>query len=88
MCPVRIDLAGLLVEQRSRNVRPSRLERLGVKLFVFMMSSESRYLWFSRLAYWLARPFVREGRIKRLPLFSNWTRFRDFPAPKGGARRN
>jgi len=81
VCPVRIDLPRLLVEQRSKIVPSSRLERIGVRLFTLVMSSKNRYRWASRLAYWLSRPFVREGRIERLPLFSSWTRFRDFPAP-------
>jgi L-lactate dehydrogenase complex protein LldF len=86
VCPVRIDLPHLLLEQRKNVVEgpksaTKRLERIGVRLFTYVTSSERRYRWASRLNYWLSRPFARAGRIRWEPGLSQWTRFRDFPAP-------
>ena len=33
-----------------------------------------------RIARVLQRPFVRDGAIRSLPLFGDWTRTRDLPA--------
>jgi L-lactate dehydrogenase complex protein LldF len=90
VCPVRINIPRLLLEQRSKVITgeevswsPSRpvIERLLVRLFVYMMSSERRYRFGSRLAYWLSRPFVVDGMMPRPPGLSAWSRFRNFPAP-------
>ena len=90
VCPVRIDIPRLLLEQRKKVVSgegpvpyvPRRpMERLMVRLFVTVMSSERRYRFATRLAYWLSRPFVTNGMMRRPPGLSAWARFRDFPAP-------
>ena len=96
VCPVRIDIPRLLLEQRKKVVSgegpvppfrfvrfvPRRpMERLMVRLFVALMSSERRYRFATRLAYWLSRPFVTNAVMRRAPGFSAWARFRDFPAP-------
>lgn len=90
VCPVRIDIPHLLLEQRRQVIAgegvsrsPSRpvIERLVVRLFAYMMSSERRYRFGSRLAYWLSRPLVVDGMMPKAPGLSAWSRFRDFPAP-------
>ena len=93
VCPVRIDIPRLLLEQRKKVVSgealsaclalcPRRpMERLLVRLFVYVMSSERRYRLATRLAYWLSRPFVVNAVMRRPPGLSAWARFRDFPAP-------
>jgi L-lactate dehydrogenase complex protein LldF len=93
VCPVRIDIPRLLLEQRKKVVSgegpvpfvpfvPRRpMERLLVRLFVTAMSSERRYRFATRLAYWLSRPFVTNGMMRRPPGLFAWARFRDFPAP-------
>ncbi len=87
VCPVRINIPHLLLEQRNKVVASapvsakSSMERFLVRLFVFAASSESRYRWVTRMAYWLLRPLAREGQLQWLPFFSGWTGFRDFPAP-------
>jgi L-lactate dehydrogenase complex protein LldF len=80
-CPVRIDLPHLLLEQRKNVVQGATWEAAPVKLFTFLASSRRLYGLASRVSYWLLRPFVREGRLRRVPFLSRWTRFRDFPAP-------
>ncbi len=85
VCPVRIDIPHLLLEQRKQVVQkklPSKgFERILVRLFTAMASSPSRFRLVGRLSYWLSRAFVREGRIRKAPLLTPWTRSRDFPAP-------
>jgi L-lactate dehydrogenase complex protein LldF len=86
VCPVRIDLPSLLLEQRRRVVTDGRglrrrVERLLVRLFVFVMASPRRYRLATRLLYLLSRPFVRGGRTFRPPGIGAWTRLRDLPPP-------
>ncbi|MCP4657445.1 MAG: lactate utilization protein, partial [bacterium] len=86
VCPVRIDLPGLLLEQRRKVVDETpgagrRIERILTRLFVAVMASERRYRWMTRMLTWVSRPFVRRGRSWRPPGISGWTRFRDLPAP-------
>jgi L-lactate dehydrogenase complex protein LldF len=80
VCPVRINIPLLLLEQRKNVVEApalaaDRLQRLGMRLFAYMASSERRYRWASRVGHWYLR------RFRRGPLLTPWTRFRDFPAP-------
>jgi L-lactate dehydrogenase complex protein LldF len=79
VCPVRINIPHLLLEQRKNVVEspPKRLENVGVRLFTWVASSERRYRWASRMSRWFL------GRFRRVPLLAPWTRFRDFPAPSG-----
>lgn len=87
VCPVRINIPHLLLEQRRKIVSGedgatrSFWEAWMVKLFAFTMSSPVRYRLASRLSYWLSRPFVTGGVIRHPPGLSAWSRFRDFPAP-------
>lgn len=86
VCPVRIDLPGLLLEQRRKVVAKTRgagrrIERILTQLFVAVMASERRYRWLTRVLDWVSRPWVRRGRSWRPPGISGWTRFRDLPAP-------
>ncbi|MEE8523056.1 MAG: LutB/LldF family L-lactate oxidation iron-sulfur protein [Thermoanaerobaculia bacterium] len=91
VCPVRIDLPKLLLAQRRQVVEPAPSEgagkrpakhgeRLLVRFFGFVASSEIRYRWAFRLGYWLSLPLAR-GRWWRPPFLGGWTRWRDFPAP-------
>jgi L-lactate dehydrogenase complex protein LldF len=87
VCPVRIDIPHLLLEQRKHVVQkklPSRgLERILVRIFKATASSASRFHVAGRLSYWMLRLFVRKGRIPKAPMLTSWTRSRDFPAPAG-----
>ncbi|MGH2701006.1 MAG: lactate utilization protein B [Actinomycetota bacterium] len=88
VCPVKINIPKVLVHLRGRVVdehrsmarRSGKLESTGMKILAFVFSSPR---WFS-LAQGAARlglrPFMRSGRIKRLPLaLAGWTRTRDAP---------
>jgi L-lactate dehydrogenase complex protein LldF len=87
VCPVRINIPHLLLEQRRKIVSgedgvPRRpWEQRMMRLFAYVMSSPSRYRIASRWSYWLSRPFVRNGVMPHPPGLSAWSRFRDFPAP-------
>lgn len=82
VCPVRINIPHLLLEQRKKVVTEvkGKHNRL-IRWFSFVNGSERTYRWVARLAYWLSRPFAREGRMRSAPALSKWTRIRDFPAP-------
>ena len=84
VCPVRINIPHLLLEQREKVVSGDGASRLGerimVRLFAFVMSSPIRYRFASRLSYWLSHPFVINGVMSHPPGLSAWSRFRDFPA--------
>ena len=65
---------------------PDVTEKLSAWSYQRIMSGRLTLALFRRLALLFQRPFVREGRIRRLPFppFSRWTRARDMPvmAPK------
>jgi len=83
-CPVRIDIPKMLVELR-REIDEARIapwtERLAYGLMERVLASPTLYRWSKPLARLLQRPFVRDGRIRSVPLaFTEWTRTRDLPA--------
>lgn len=88
VCPVKIDIPGLLVHLRGRVVDTRRRrpvptrEALLMRGVAWSMGDQRRFeRALIRRARW-ARVFVREGRIRRLPgLFGKWTDARDLPAP-------
>jgi L-lactate dehydrogenase complex protein LldF len=82
VCPVRIDIPRMLVELRaglaeSRQV--GALERALARLAGRALASPALFRLGARLARLLQRPFVRDGRIRRLPLLGGWTAARDLP---------
>lgn len=80
VCPVRIDLPKLLLEQREKVIEegPDRSgESRLMKLYVFTMTSAWRYRWALRLFAWASRVFA----LGRLPGFSGWAASRDLPVP-------
>jgi L-lactate dehydrogenase complex protein LldF len=83
VCPVRIDIPRMLVELREHLDR-GRIapwsERMVFRAARLGMQSPALF----RLGAWvgrrLQRPFLREGRLRRLPLFfGKWTATRDLP---------
>jgi L-lactate dehydrogenase complex protein LldF len=82
-CPVRIDIPKMLIELRRGGVETRTApwaERVVFRVFATVLKRPARYRWAVRLARLLQRPFVRQGAIRRLPLFLGlWTQTRDLP---------
>jgi L-lactate dehydrogenase complex protein LldF len=83
-CPVRIDIPRMLIELRkdldARRLAPWT-ERVVFKAFAWLLRRPALYRMAAPLARLGQRPFLRNGRIARLPLFfGDWTRTRDLPA--------
>jgi len=91
VCPVKIDLPGLLVHLRDRAMRGDLvgegvsargLQKIAMRMWAFAMETPGRYRLASRLLRVGLRPFVRHGWIRHLPgPAAGWTGARDFPAP-------
>jgi len=84
-CPVRIDLPRMLLDlrddevQRVPPVAPPAL-RWGFRLYRWVAGVPALYRLAARMARFLQRPFVHDGRIAALPEpLAGWTDFRDFP---------
>jgi L-lactate dehydrogenase complex protein LldF len=82
-CPVRIDIPRMLVELRrevgERRLAPWR-ERALFGAFGRLLQHPALYRLAAPLGRLLQRPLVRDGRIRRMPLFlADWTRTRDLP---------
>ena len=82
-CPVRIDIPRMLIELR-REVDEKRIapwiERVVFTSVGWLLARPLLYGLAGRIARVLQRPFVRDGAIRSLPLFGDWTRTRDLPA--------
>ena len=84
VCPVGIDLVGLLLRTRRMyraNTGGSMGLRLGLKIYTWLAASARRFRTAQRLGSLITRPIHPPGSwIKRLPPpISAWTRARDFP---------
>jgi L-lactate dehydrogenase complex protein LldF len=83
VCPVRIDIPRMLVELREHLDR-GRIapwsERMVFRAARLGMQSPALFRLGARMGRRLQRPFLREGRLRRLPLFfGKWTATRDLP---------
>ncbi len=83
VCPVKIDLPRMLLELRGRAVRAGLagwMDRVFARAWAFVMGSPARLRVLGGLGRLLQRPFVRRGRIERLPYpISGWTAYRSAP---------
>jgi L-lactate dehydrogenase complex protein LldF len=82
-CPVRIDIPRMLIELR-RQVDVAHIapwpERVVFKTLARLLQRPALYRLSARVGRLMQRPFVREGRIRSLPLFfGRWTLTRDLP---------
>jgi L-lactate dehydrogenase complex protein LldF len=80
VCPVKIDIPGVLLHLRSRAVdaKASRPERALMRAVRWVFGGARRFEWAERLGRVAQRPLVRRGRISRLPPpLDGWTRTRD-----------
>jgi len=83
VCPVRIDIPRMLVELRENldreKIAPAS-ERLVFKAFRGLLLSETAFKLSARIGRLAQRPFVRNGKLRSLPLFfGKWTATRDLP---------
>src|SRR4029453_16260378 len=83
VCPVRIDIPRMLVELREHLGREKIApwsERVVFRALRRLLMSEPASRVSARAGRLLQKPFVRQGRLRGLPLlFGRWTRTRDLP---------
>jgi L-lactate dehydrogenase complex protein LldF len=80
VCPVRIDIPGILVHLRGKAVSATRRpgERIAFTLAGAAFGGARRFALAGRIGRLVQRPFVRGGRIRALPgPLGAWTRTRD-----------
>ena len=87
VCPVRIPLPRMMRSWREReferHLSPATV-RGGLAFWAFFAKRPVLYGWATGLAgRMLAFLGASAGRFRWLPLASEWTRYRDFPAPQG-----
>jgi L-lactate dehydrogenase complex protein LldF len=84
VCPVKIDLPGMLAELRGRAVRAGRvtlLDRLFARAWTAVMASPVRLRVAGAVGRLVQRAVVRDGRIDTLPYpLSGWTVYRTAPS--------
>jgi L-lactate dehydrogenase complex protein LldF len=89
VCPVKINIPRILVHLRGRVVDEHRhtargrlaTETIAMRILGALFGGPRRFGAAQRVARVGQRPFVREGRISRLPIgLSGWTRTRDIPS--------
>jgi L-lactate dehydrogenase complex protein LldF len=82
VCPVKVDIPGLLVRLRARTRRTQPLlKRVAMRAWKWMMKSPTRYRW---AQWWLPRllPDCRDGWSRGGPgPLGAWTHSRDLPIP-------
>ncbi|HEX4210865.1 MAG TPA: LutB/LldF family L-lactate oxidation iron-sulfur protein [Candidatus Binataceae bacterium] len=93
ICPVKIDIPRILLHLRWQEglagsilkwPRRQRRARNGLARFARMARYPRTMRLFGRLGGLLLRPFSRDGYLRWMPPpFNQWTRGRDFPAPRG-----
>jgi L-lactate dehydrogenase complex protein LldF len=82
VCPVRIDIPGILVHERGKVVRRRRpgVEGRALRALARAFSSAERYERAQRTTRALQRPIVRSGRLRWLPgPLAGWGRSRTLP---------
>jgi L-lactate dehydrogenase complex protein LldF len=83
VCPVEIDLHHHLLHNRRNAVRAgthSFAERLGFRIWRWVMSSARRFRWFGALGKWALRLMQRLGLMRTaLDPMRPWTEFREMP---------
>jgi L-lactate dehydrogenase complex protein LldF len=82
-CPVKIPLHDMLVHLRHRKVKMKMtpmLERIAFKSFELGFGSVTVYKIATKSAYYLQKPFVKNGNIQKGPgPLAGWTQSRFFP---------
>jgi L-lactate dehydrogenase complex protein LldF len=90
VCPVKIDIPGVLLHLRARAVeaKAPKRERALFRAVAWVFAGARRFELAQRLARIAQRPLVRNGRIRRLPPpLRGWTKTRDLkPAARESFR--
>jgi L-lactate dehydrogenase complex protein LldF len=85
MCPVKIDIPGILVQLRNEVIRSRSgkmvdCERLAMQAALWVFGGAGRMKLAQTAARVAQKPFVKDGVMSRLPgLLSGWTASRDMP---------
>jgi L-lactate dehydrogenase complex protein LldF len=97
VCPVKIDIPRILLHLRWKETAgegavawPSaaRRARSGARRYARLARHPIVIRTLGRLGAMMLRPFARDGWLRRMPPpFGNWTKIRDFPAPRPGRPR-
>jgi len=86
VCPVKINIPRILVGLRRRVIEngfhKNVKEHLAMRIWRFVVSHTGVYDILTSLLYVLQHPFKSDGKLRSLPLFSQWTRYRDLPVLK------
>jgi L-lactate dehydrogenase complex protein LldF len=87
VCPVKIDIPRMLLDLRhaaEQGRDMPRGERWALRAAGLILRSPVLYRLAARLGRILQRPFLRDGRLQRMPRpLAGWTRFRDLPPVAG-----
>jgi L-lactate dehydrogenase complex protein LldF len=76
VCPVKIDIPRVLLHLRS--LVPHRREALVMRVVAWLFGGARRFAFAQRVGRLAQQPFVRDGKIRRLPPpLSAWTSTRD-----------
>jgi L-lactate dehydrogenase complex protein LldF len=89
ICPVKIEIPHILLKlrqkvQAAKSERASRLplEKWGIQVWSWIMSSPGRYAFVNRVTRSAARWFVRNRRLRvPFPPLSTWSESRELPQP-------
>lgn len=82
-CPVKIPLHDMLVQLRNRKVKlklTPKAERIAFKTYATAFGNVTLYKMANKAAYWMQKPLLRGGAIRRAPApLSGWTQSRFLP---------
>ena len=94
-CPVAINLPDMLLALRakakeSETVKQKPGERTAMRGFAFAARRPKLFRFAGKVVRGLARIVASDGKISSAPVppLSDWTRYRDLPAPSGGSFRS
>src|SRR5262245_6573418 len=92
-CPVQINLPdmllGLRAQTKQSNVDKKPGEHLMMRGYAFAARHPKLFALVGKLMRAFTRMVAKDGQVKKAPMapLSDWTKFRDFPAPQGDSFR-
>lgn len=86
VCPVRIPLSGLLRKLRDKQPANGKLGGPAISLFSWLACRPVLYAFLTNIGtHCLHLAALGKGKVRRLPLLANWTRFKDLPVSDRGS---